>query len=260
MNEPVVRIRDLWFSYGGHPVLREVNLDIGHREFLAIIGPNGGGKTTLLKLMLGLFKPEKGAIRIFGKDPGEAAHRIGYVPQNVHVNKTFPISIMDVVLMGRLRSKGGRSHPGKTDRIEAGRFMEQLGVWELHNRRVRDLSAGQLQRVFIARALATEPEMLFLDEPAASVDAQGQTELYDLLKKLNEQMTIVIVTHDLIFLSSHIQSIACVNERLYYHDEPEITPEMVDVCQCPVDLIAHGLPHRVLRPHKDDADDRSASA
>ncbi|MEW5909083.1 MAG: metal ABC transporter ATP-binding protein [Thermodesulfobacteriota bacterium] len=255
MNTPVIQIQDLWFSYGGHSILKAVNLEIGDREFLALIGPNGGGKTTLLKLMLGLLKPDQGKIRIFGTTPEAAARRIGYVPQNVHINSRFPISVKDVVLMGRLNFDKGRSRPNDQDRRETGKIMEQLGVWELRDRRIRNLSVGQLQRVFIARALAAGPEMLFLDEPAASVDAQGQNELYDLLKKLNERLSIVLVTHDLIFLSSHIKSIACVNEKLFYHNEPEMTPEMLDVCQCPVDLIAHGVPHRVLRAHKDETND-----
>jgi zinc transport system ATP-binding protein len=254
MRLPVIQVQDLWFSYGGQSVLKAVNLEISDKEFLALIGPNGGGKTTLLKLMLGLLKPDRGRIRIFGTTPEVASHRVGYVPQNVHINNRFPISVKDVVLMGRLNFQKGRSRPTREDRIRVEKVMEQLGIWEFRDRRVRNLSVGQLQRVFIARALSSDPEMLFLDEPAASVDAQGQNELYDLLKRLNERMPVILVTHDLIFLSSYIKSIACVNEKLYYHNEPELTPEMLDVCQCPVDLIAHGIPHRVLRSHKDERD------
>ncbi len=251
MPGEVIRIENLWFSYNGEPVLREVNLSVQDREFLALIGPNGGGKTTLLKLMLGLLKPDRGTIRIFGEAPKDAAHRIGYVPQVLHANHEFPISTLEVVLMGRRKPGSGWRGYGSRDRGAARAAMEQMDIWDLRNRQAGALSGGQRQRLLIARALAGEPEMLLLDEPAANIDAKGQGEVYGLLKTLNARMTILLVSHDLMVVSSHSHSVACINEHLHYHGEAEITQEMMEAFQCPVDLIAHGQPHRVLRPHQE---------
>ncbi|UCF92693.1 MAG: ABC transporter ATP-binding protein [Desulfobacterales bacterium] len=250
MTTPVIEIQDLWFSFNGHCVLQNVNLKIFPGEFLALIGPNGGGKTTLLKLTLGLLDPDRGRIRVFGVPPRKAAHRIGYAPQNVHINKSFPISVLDVVLMGRLRARKGWTRHAPQDLSAAQKALEQLDMWPFRNRRIGDLSGGQLQRVFIARALVCEPEILFLDEPTASVDTRGQSDLYHLLRQLNETVTIVVVSHDLMVLSSYVKSVACVNRDLLYHDAAEVTGEMLDMAyHCPVDLVAHGAPHRVLCKH-----------
>lgn len=252
MDTPVIEIRDLWFSFNGQAVLKEVNLTVYQKDFLAVIGPNGGGKTTLLKLMLGLLKAERGSVRVFGKSPRQSAHRIGYVPQNVGYNKSFPISVLDVVLMGRLHLSRGRRQLSKGDRGIAQKALEQVGMWEHKNSHIIELSGGQQQRVFIARALVTEAEILFLDEPTSSVDTKGQTDLYALLKGLNETVTIVIASHDLMVLSTHIKSVACVNQYVQFHGSGEITGEMLEMAyHCPVELIAHGLPHRVLSTHED---------
>lgn len=248
MDRTVVDMVHIGFAYEDHPVLADVTLKVKEGDFLALIGPNGGGKTTLLRLMLGLLKPGSGSIRIFGNVPQKVAHRVGYVPQNVHINQNFPISVRDVVMMG-CRSAGKRTFYTKQDRQRVREVMEKMAIWNHHHHRIGELSGGERQRVFIARALATDPEMLFLDEPTASVDTQGQAALYDLLGQLNKTLTIVVVSHDLMILSRHIKAVACVNVRLHYHDEAEITQEMVDMCNCPVDLIAHGLPHRALKNH-----------
>ncbi len=252
MDTPVIEIRDLWFFFNGQAVLKEVNLTVYQKDFLAVIGPNGGGKTTLLKLMLGLLEVDRGSIRVFGKPPRQSAHRIGYVPQNIGYNKSFPISVLDVVLMGRLRPGRGRHQLSKDDRSIARKALEQVEMWEHQNSHIIELSGGQQQRVFIARALVAEPEILFLDEPASSVDTKGQTDLYALLKDLNETVTIVMASHDLMVLSSHIKSVACVNQNVQFHGSGEITGEMLEMAyHCPVELIAHGLPHRVLGTHED---------
>jgi zinc transport system ATP-binding protein len=249
IDQAVVEIEHVEFAYHGQPVLEDVSLEVKAKGFLALIGPNGGGKTTLMKLMLGLLKPDSGTIRIFGEAPAKEVHRVGYVPQNVHINQNFPISVLDVVMMGRLSSGKKRSFYTKKDRRVAREVMNEMAIWEYRHHRIGELSGGERQRVFIARALATEPEMLFLDEPTAGVDAKGQADLYDLLKGFNENLTIIIVSHDLMILSQHIKSVACVNLGLHYHDEAEITQEMVEMCHCAVDLIAHGMPHRVLKAH-----------
>lgn len=257
MSEPIIQIRDLWFAYNGETVLEGVNCHIPTGDFVAMIGPNGGGKTTLLKLMLGLLTPMHGSVRILGSPPRQVSHQIGYVPQNVDINLRFPISVLDVVLMGRLMPGVKGVRPSRADRQAAHEALDQMGVGALAARRVGQLSGGQRQRVFVARALATRPKLLFLDEPAASMDSQGQTELYGLLQQLNTHMTIVVVSHDMLALSTHIKSVACVNRQLHYHDQAELTDDMVETMYpcateaiCPVELVAHGVPHRVLRAHE----------
>ena len=254
MNDPIIEISDLWYSFNGIPVLKDVNLTVQRGAFIALLGPNGGGKTTLLKLMLGLLKPERGIVRVFGQSPGVVAHRIGYMPQHVHFNQSFPISVMDVVLMGRLRPGRGWSRYTRDDRVAARKALEQMEMFESRNRRVGELSGGQAQRVFIARALVDEPEVLLLDEPTASVDTKHQTDLFDILDELNKTVTIVVVSHDVGIVSSHVRSVACVNQQLFYHDAAEISEEMLEIAYqcCPLELVAHGMPHRVLQVHKDD--------
>ncbi|MCG6917873.1 MAG: metal ABC transporter ATP-binding protein [Deltaproteobacteria bacterium] len=259
MRDVIIEVRDLWFSFNSIPVLKEVNLTVHRGDFIALLGPNGGGKTTLLKLMLGLLKPDRGTIKIFNEPVGKSSHRIGYMPQHLHFNQSFPISVLDVVLMGKLRPGKGWSRYSSKDRLAAQKAMEQMEMWDFRNRRVGELSGGQQQRVFIARALVDEPEVLFLDEPTASVDTKHQTDLFDILKELNKTVTIIVVSHDVGIVSSHVKSVACVNQQLYYHDDSEITQEMLDMAYqcCPVDLVAHGMPHRVLQEHEDEQDKES---
>ena len=259
MKDAIIEIRDLFFAFNGQSVLTDVNLRVKKGSFLAMIGPNGGGKTTLLRLMLGLLSPNKGSVRVFGRPPREVSHRIGYVPQDVHINQRFPISALDVVLMGKLKPGRGWTRHSRKDRVAAHDALEKMELGAYSHRRIGELSGGQLQRVFVARALITESEILFLDEPTASIDTRGQREFYQLLKKLNEFITIIIVSHDLMVLSGYVKSVACVNQHLHYHDHAEVTGEMLETmynCSveevCPVELIAHGLPHRVLRAHEDD--------
>jgi zinc transport system ATP-binding protein len=255
MTEPIIEIRNLWFAYNGQTTLREVNLELYRGDFVAVIGPNGGGKTTLLKLMLGLLKPQAGTIRIFGRPPHEASRRIGYVPQDVHINRNFPVTALDVVSMGLINTPrtGG---PGDR-RLAALAALDQMEMADDAERRIGALSGGQRQRVFIARALVSQPRLLLLDEPTASIDSKGQADFYRILRSLNQSISILVVSHDLMAISSYIKSVACVNKSLHYHHQAEITAEMLEAMYpgtlegaCPVELVAHGLvPHRVLREH-----------
>jgi zinc transport system ATP-binding protein len=238
VNQTIIETHNLHFSYNGQPVIRDVNLKIQSGDFMAMIGPNGGGKTTLLKLMLGLLKADSGSIRIFGKPPKEVSYRIGYVPQDIHINQNFPISSSDVVLMGKLKPGRGWSRHAKEDRMDALQALERVGIGKYCNRRIGELSVGQKQRVFIAR--------------------KGQNEFYAILKELNQKITIIVVSHDLMVISRYVKSVACVNQSLHYHGDAELTGEMIEMmydCKieetCPVELIAHGLPHRVLHKHED---------
>lgn len=257
-HTPIVEVKNVDFAYNGGPVLQGVNLDVRQGDFIAMIGPNGGGKTTLLKLILGLLKPDKGTIRINGGAALRASSSIGYVPQNVHVNSSFPITAMEVVLMGKLDPKRRWVRKSAADRREALTALERLEMAGYAERKIGELSEGQRQRVFIARALATQPRLLLLDEPTASIDTKGQTDFFKLLKELNKEVTIVMVSHDLLVISRYVKSVACVNKRLHYHDHAEITGEMLEAMYpctgeevCPVELVAHGLPHRVLKDHRE---------
>ena len=254
---PIVEIKDLDFSYNEEPVLQNVNLSVRHRDFMAMIGPNGGGKTTLLKLILGLLKPDKGMVRVDGQSPQKASPRIGYVPQDVYTDRSFPITAIDVVLMGKLDPKNRWITYSRSDRKDAFAALERLEMAEHAYKKIGVLSGGQRQRVFIARALVARPKLLLLDEPTAGIDPKGQADFYRLLDELNAGMTILVVSHDLLAISRHVKSVACVNRCLHYHDQAEITGDMLDAMYpsaveevCPVELVAHGLPHRVLMDHK----------
>ena len=252
MSEPLIEIKGLWFSYNGQPVLTGVDFTVRRGEFMAVIGPNGGGKTTLLKLILGILEPNQGSIRVFGLPPRQASPRVGYVPQEATTAASFPVTVLDVTLMGLLKGGGFRRFSAD-DREAAREALERVEMWDLRRRRLGELSGGQRQRVFVARALASRPELLLLDEPTSNVDSRGQTAFYRLLKQLNDHVTIVVVSHDLMVLSSYIGSVACVSRNVHFHNAPEITKDMLEMAyHCPVELIAHGLPHRVLDTHSDD--------
>jgi zinc transport system ATP-binding protein len=258
-SDPIIRIADLDFAYNGQRVLEDVNLEVWEGDFIAMIGPNGGGKTTLLRLILGLLKPGRGRIRVMGKAATRVSHHIGYVPQDVHINRSFPITALDVVLMGKLAPGKRWSKNNNQDRRDALEALERIDMAGYAHRRIGELSGGQRQRVFIARALVTRPRLLLLDEPTASIDSKGQSEFFRLLKRLNKDVTIIVVSHDLLVISTYVKSVACVNRQLHYHRQAEITGNMLEIMYpctveetCPVELVTHGhLPHRVLQHHKE---------
>jgi len=245
-----ISVRHLWAGYGNEPVLEDVNLSVKGLDFIGLIGPNGGGKTTLLKVLLGLLPPTRGEVRVLGKSIKEGRRYIGYVPQSVEFDHDFPISVWGVAQMGRLgKRRLLQRYTAKDDEIVA-EALRSVDMLNLRDRPIGALSGGQRQRVYVARALATEPKILLLDEPMASVDPQVSTSIYELLGQLNEHIPILMVSHDMSAISSHVKTVGCLNRRLFYHGEKQITPDMLELAyQCPIDLIAHGVPHRVFPKH-----------
>lgn len=222
----MVEARDLWFAYQDHPVVRDANFSIDQGDFVSIIGPNGGGKTTLLRLMLGLLEPDKGALKVFGRKPESARRRIGYMPQHVNLDPTFPVTVQDVALMGTLGRGWTMGPHSERNREAAGRALKDVEIQDLRNRPFSSLSGGQRQRVLIARALAGDPELLLLDEPTASLDPGVQDDLYELLRKLNERMTVVLVSHDISVVSKHVNKVVCVNVDVAVHPSAAIQGEL----------------------------------
>ncbi len=248
----IVYLEKVRVVYDDLVVLEEVDLSVYENDFLGIIGPNGGGKTTLLRLILGLVHPSRGKVKVFGTTPDKARGFVGYVPQHSRFDFDFPASVQEVVLMGRYRHSGLLKRYNRTDREITADALKKVGMSDLNHRQIGRLSKGQQQRVLLARALVSEPELLILDEPTASVDAPMQTGLYELLAELKEKMTIILVSHDISAVSVHVDKVACLNRRLFYHNSKEITAEeLMKTYQCPVEMIAHGVPHRVLREHED---------
>ncbi len=248
MNNELVKLNQISISFDKICVLKDVNLTIKQGDFVGIIGPNGGGKTTLLKVILGLLKPTTGKRLVAGNCI------LGYVPQYSQFERDFPIRVWDVVLMGRLGRRMIFKRYDNTDRKMAEDALEAVDMVPFKNYQVSKLSGGQRQRVMIARALAAQPKMLLLDEPTANVDCQHGYDLYELLKKLNdERVTIVMVSHDMSAISTYVKQIACVNKTLFYHDSKEITTEMLEATYgCSFELLGHGIPHRVLKKHKEN--------
>ena len=252
MDQPLVELKNVAFSYNGEAVLKNINLRVDRDDFIAVIGPNGGGKSTLLKLILGLLEPDTGRVSVMGREPGNFSSAIGYVPQNVNINENFPITALDVVLMGALEpgKKRGRAEKAKS-RQSAMESLDRLHMASHAHKRIGALSGGQRQRVFIARSLITKPTLLLLDEPTASIDTRGQADFYEQLKELNKEVSIVVVSHDLFVISKYVKSVACVNRGLHYHSHAEISGEVIETmysCSvedvCRVQVMAHGLPRQ----------------
>ncbi len=220
-----IEISNLSFAYDKQQVLENINLDILPKDFVGIVGPNGGGKTTLLKLMLGLISPQNGKISILGKNPLEARNKIGYVPQYSEIDKSFPISVFEVVGSGLCNKNSLFPWFKKENTKRIFEILDKMQILSLSKVPFGELSGGQKQRCLIARALVSAPLILFLDEPTASVDSKVESDFYSLLKELNKDMTIVLVSHDIAFISTFVNKIACVNKNLVCHHSHEITGE-----------------------------------
>ncbi|MEE9903856.1 metal ABC transporter ATP-binding protein [Chlorobium sp.] len=242
MNHEVIRCEGLCVELGGVAVLRDLSFSVDEGDFLAVVGPNGGGKTTLLRVLLGLQKPSSGSVSVFGAEPGNTPGRTGYVPQRLFFDRDFPLSVMDAVLMGRIALKTPFQRYSKADREAAAEALRTVGLSSLANRRIGALSGGELQRTLIARALAGEPELLLLDEPTASVDPEMKTTIYDLLDRLRKSMTILLVTHDTGTVSRFVSRVLCLNCSMVQREAPSSFPggrAVEQVYPYPVDLLVH---------------------
>ena len=240
MSESIISIENVSFSYGGPLALENINLTVRKGEFLGVVGPNGGGKSTLLKLILGLFRPDAGKLTVLGKAPEKGREHIGYVPQHVRFNRDFPITVEDTILLGRLgKSKSLWGYAVK-DKQLCAKVMQETEIDDLKQRRLNTLSGGQLQRVLIARALVSDPEILILDEPTANIDLRVEEDIFGLLKRLNERVTIIIVSHDIGFISEYVNRVACLNRTLLCHETSAISGKMIeDLYATPVQMIQH---------------------
>ncbi|MGA2407449.1 MAG: ATP-binding cassette domain-containing protein [Bacteroidales bacterium] len=236
-------------SYGANMVLQDVDLRVNENDFIGVIGPNGGGKTTLLKIILGLLKPVKG--KIVFNDELLNGNSIGYLPQISTGDLNYPVSVTDIILSGLMIRKGIISRMSSSDKTRAKTVIEELGLSEMAKSTLNELSGGQMQRVFLGRAIIGNPRLLLLDEPGNFVDTTFENDFYEKLRDLNKRMAILMVSHDVGTISSHIKSFACVNRSLHYHPSHEITNEDLLAYGCPIQLVTHGdVPHTVLKYHK----------
>lgn len=251
MSTPAIALQDIWVRRQEQDILTGVSLSIRDGDFYALIGPNGGGKTTLLKVILGLIRPDRGTVSIYGHPASEMRENIGYVPQFRTFDFGYPISVKEMVLSGRIgHIPGIFKRYGPEDIAQAGAALETLGISGLAGREISRLSGGEQQRVMIARALVGKPRILLLDEPTVYVDAPTELQFFEIVDRLRGSMTVVLVTHDIGVLAGHVTRVGCLNRRLYTHDTDQITEDMLaEAYGCPVELIAHGIPHRVLAKH-----------
>jgi zinc transport system ATP-binding protein len=248
MVSKAVEISNVSKKFNNLSVLHEININVEKNDFMAIIGPNGGGKSTLLKIIMGILIPDTGEVKIFGKKPKKARNLMGYLPQSVSFDHDFPINVFDTVLSGRYR--GLFKVHTKDDRKAVEKALKDVEISELKDRQISKLSGGQMQRVFIARAIVREPKLLLMDEPMASIDPGMQKSFYELLSKLKDKMAIILVSHDVGAVSTHVDKIACLNRELFYHGPVEDSAEgLENIYKCPIELISHGIPHRVLKKH-----------
>ena len=240
MSKVVIDIDNVSFNYGTVPVLEDVSLKIFEDEFIGIIGPNASGKSTLLKLILGLIKPSKGKITVLHSELEDLCGRIGYVPQHVSFSRDFPITVNEAVLMGHIKSSSRYYGYSAEEKKSANETLEKLEIDNISKRQIGSLSGGQLQRVLIARALVCQPEILILDEPTANVDIKMEEDIFALLKNYSEHMTIIVVSHDIAFISGYVDRVACLNRTLVCHTTESISGKMIEeLYEAPVKMIHH---------------------
>jgi zinc transport system ATP-binding protein len=258
MRETAVKLENIWVNYNGATVLEDVNLEIETGRYVGILGPNGAGKSTLLKVILGLIQPTRGEVRVFGELPERLRLRgdvVGYLPQRPLGNPRFPVTVLDVVLMGRYGRIGLLKRPRREDLELARRRLDEMGIPHLADRLIGDLSGGEQQRVFIARALGVEPRLLVLDEPTVSLDACVQDDIFELIHTLKEKLdlTVLIVSHDIGSVARHMDDVICINQRIHVHQPPPIGRlGLESTFGCAVEYLFHGeIPHRVVKAQDD---------
>lgn len=251
---PAVLLQDLWVTYNHTPVLEEINLTIEPGRYVGLLGPNGAGKSTLLKVILGLVPPSRGEVKVFGEAPEKLRRQgqlLGYLPQRPLSHPRFPATVLDVVLMGRYGRIGLGRRPGPGDRDVAFTNLKRLGIEHLARRPIFELSGGEQQRVFIARALSVEPRLLIMDEPTISLDACAQDDLFELVQRFREELrlTVVVVSHDIGAVARHVDDVVCLNRRVHIHAPPPIGRGALEsTFGCSVEYLFHGeIPHRVVR-------------
>jgi len=248
-DDPVIRIHDVDFAYqAGSPVLSKVSFTVNRHDAICVVGPNGGGKSTLLNLILGLLKPQNGTVEVLGHAPDQVRSRLGYMPQYSVFDYKFPVNVMDVVLMGRLHSnRWGRY--AKEDRAKAEGALEELGMQDMRRRPFFALSGGQRQRVLIARALAGDPEIMLLDEPTSNVDPVAEQQFYTTLQRLAQRMTLLIVSHDLGFVSDWLTGVVCINRTAHVHPVSALTGDNIrELYGSDVKMIRHD--HCCIHPEE----------
>lgn len=244
---PLINIENLTVGYDRKPVLSNVNLQIFDNDFIGVIGPNGGGKTTLLKAILGLIQPFEGDIT-FRNDLHSQKKSIGYLPQVKNIDHRFPITVFDVVASGLMMDTAKETKQKIKQRVND--LLAETGIFDISHKAIGEISGGQMQRVFLCRAIISNPKVLILDEPDTFVDNRFEGELYLKLGKLNESMAVILVSHDVGTIAGYVKTIACVNGRLHYHTNNSITQKQLDEYNCPIQLISHGkVAHRVLNNH-----------
>lgn len=245
MAKPIIEIKNLSAGYDDRNVLHDINLTVYEQDFLGIIGPNGGGKTTLMKCILGLLKPTGGEI-IFHCKPS-----LGYLPQYNTIDRKFPISVEEVILSGLSVQKSLTARFTPEEKEKSKQVIARMGLEGLERRAIGQLSGGQLQRALLGRAIISDPSVLILDEPNTYIDKRFEARLYELLAEINKECAIILVSHDIGTVLQQVKSIACVNETLDYHPDTGITTEWLEKnFNCPIELLGHGtLPHRILGEH-----------
>jgi len=246
MRNPIVSLRGVSSGYLTDTVLKDVDLDIFQDDFIGIIGPNGGGKTTMVKTILGIQPLFEGSITF-----PQGQLKMGYLPQISQIDRTFPITVRDLVGSGLMAPRSWFPHLTKDQKSRLSRLLQEAGLASLASRPIGELSGGQIQKAFLCRALINDPQLLILDEPNTFVDKTFEKELYRWLQELNKRIAILLISHDIGTISPLVKTIACVNINLHYHPSNQLTDDILRVYNCPVDIIAHGpVPHRVLKEHK----------
>ncbi len=251
--EKLIEIKNVTALYDTKPVLNCVSLDVWKYDFLGIIGPNGGGKTTLLRIILGLMKPVSGEISFFEGGQSVPSLKIGYLPQVNPIDKRFPISVYEVISSGLIREKPRFREFTALQRDLINELIVKMGLQQFAGRAIGELSGGQLQRVLLARAIVSHPQLLILDEPNTYIDKKVESQFYELLGEINKDTSIILVSHDVGTLLPMVKNVACVNETLHYHSGADLSNEWLsEVYSCPIEIVGHSdLPHRVLKNHED---------